>query len=333
MPKLYSTLGRAALVALGLAVAPAAFAQITCSKGMTPLVTGVGGPSAEAVCALSCNGGDVVAVDGQGNYVCQAPGGGPVAPAGCKITANPTSGGPNAANVGLTLSCTSGTLPINVAWSGGSAPGNCPSSMDALSKSCTVSSVSQTTTWTVSQFSNSAGNGSGNSNKSATYTYNPGGGGGGFQNCPSGSITDSSWYPHLNPGQPYEPDVGVFNSNGQIMSIKMTVPAGASGNKSGFFSAVNGGYKISTWAVSKTACDFDSPLVDVPNSNFAKNKIKYLKAQTSSNISFSYSQGAGPEGVAGGVTMVAGQTYYLNIRLDSCDVIGQGCYYGGSYLQ
>jgi hypothetical protein len=31
--------------------------------------------------------------------------------------------------------------------------------------------------------------------------------------------------------------------------------------------------------------------------------------------------------------MVAGQTYYLNIRLDSCDVIGQGCFYGGSYLQ
>lgn len=155
----------------------------------------------------------------------------------------------------------------------------------------------------------------------------------GFGACPRGSITDGSWYPHLNPGQPYEPDVGVFNSNGQIMSIKMTVPAGASGNKSGFFSAVNGGYKISTWAVSKTACDFDSPLVDVVNSNFAKGRIKYLKAQTATNISFSYSQGAGPEGVAGGVTMVAGQTYYLNIRLDSCDVIGQGCFYGGSYLQ
>ena len=332
MPKLYSTLGRAALVALGLAVAPAAFAQSGCPSGMTATVSGVGTASAEAVCALTCNGGDVVAFNG-GTYSCQPPGGGNVGVSGCTLTPTNPAAVPSGGSVTYTARCTGGTpAAMTLQWSktGPATLSGCASSGNVGdSITCQATNITGNGSVTV-VFSNGVGS---SSTKSASYAVQTGGGGGGFQNCPSGSITDSSWYPHLNPGQPYEPDVGVFNSNGQIMSIKMTVPAGASGNKSGFFSAVNGGYKISTWAVSKTACDFDSPLVDVPNSNFAKNKIKYLKAQTSSNISFSYSQGAGPEGVAGGVTMVAGQTYYLNIRLDSCDVIGQGCYYGGSYLQ
>ncbi|GMU61304.1 MAG: hypothetical protein AMXMBFR34_30670 [Myxococcaceae bacterium] len=207
-------------------------------------------------------------------------------------------------------------------------PGDCPSSMATLSTSCAVPNVSQDMTWTVAQFSNQAGTGAGNTNQSASYAYNAGG----FENCPSDAITTSTWYPHPSQSPGWDPDVGVFTRNGQVMSIQMTVPANARGTKEGFLGAVYGGLKTVTWAVSKTACDVDHGIVDVVHSDFARNKIRYLRSQTSSNIDFSYSQGAGPEGVAGGVSMVAGQTYYLNIRMDDCNGIDQGCYYWGSRL-
>jgi len=257
MTHLFTTIGRAALVALGLAVAPAAFAQSTasCPSGMAPQWSGDGSSSASYVCALTCTGGQVATVNGN-SVSCTGGGGGPVAPSGCTLGRSPANGGPSATNVTLTLSCSSGTLPISVAWQGGNAPGNCPTSMvDALTKTCTVPSVSQTTTWTVAQFSNDQGNGTNNSNKSATFTYNAGGGGStpDWSTCPSGSMT-------ISPGfGKYQNSTGtvLYPGAGQNVSLAMWVPS------SGYSTTVKradwSGYLVGGgwyWSVSEVACDW-----------------------------------------------------------------------------
>lgn len=331
MPNLFTTFGRVALVALGLAVAPAAFGQITCSKGMTPLVTGVGQQSAEAVCGLACTSGNVVALDGQGNYVCQSGGGGNVQVSGCTINPTNPAAVASGGSVTYTAKCTGGTpAAMTVQWSrtGTATLANCATSGN-VNDSITCDATNITGNGTVTAvMSNGIGS---SSSKTANYTVQAGGGGGGFENCPSGSLTSSSFYPHPLEGSTSE--IGLLGNN-QMMSIKMTVPAGASGNKSANLGAAFGGYKLVTWAVSKTACDLDSPIVDVGNSNFSKNRLKYLTSQTTADVRFNYTQGPGPDGVAGGVTMTAGQTYYLNILMQSCtnDLFGGVCWYDSVLL-
>lgn len=306
MTQLFTTISRAALVAIGFAVAPAAFAQSTasCPSGMAPQWTGDGSSSASYVCALTCTGGQVATVNGN-QVSCTGGGGGDVAPSGCKLTASPTSGGPAATNVTLTLSCTSGTLPINVAWSGGSAPGNCPSSMDALSKQCTVPGVSANTTWTVSQFSNSVGNGSGNNNKSASFSYNAGGGGNGadFSSCPGGSIT-------LDPGYgSYQAstNTAIYPSSGQHISMAMWVPStgySTSKKKADWASYLVGGGWY--YAVSEVACDYAGTYAVRTISGFSGNATQYpLAGYTPTGVvNFNYR-------VTGNLT--PGKMYYLNI--------------------
>lgn len=299
MRKLFSTLCRATIVAIGLSTAPAAFAQgtLNCPSGFTPLVSGN-----EVTCQMACTSGTPTpTITGSSlSFTCST-GGGDVAPAGCTLSASPTSG-TAATDVTLTLKCTSGTLPINVAWQG-SAPGNCPSgtgAMDALTKTCTVPGVSQTTTWTVSQFSNTVGNGT--ANKSASFTFNQGGGGGDFANCPSGSLTTASFYPTPT-GSESTLGLGYLGA-GKIMSIKMVIPPASSvRNKSASFStSYGGGDATRTWAISRTACDLTTPV------------HSSLKGSTGTNLMLYYK--AGPAGSASDV-LISGQTYFLNIRGES----------------
>lgn len=306
MPNLFHTFSRAALVAIGLSLAPAAFAQGTfnvCPTGFTPIFTGVGTQSLEATCGVSCPSGQTASVNG--NTV-SCSGGTPVdvVPAGCKLTASPTSGS-TATNVTLTLSCTSGTLPIDVAWSGGVAPGNCPSSMDALSKPCTVTGVAQTTTWTVSQFSNSVGNGNNNNNKSATFTFQQGGGGG-FASCPSGAVTVSNgWSSNLS----------LSFSDGQIYSFEMPVSATAGTSlKRNDWSYYAGGSGSYEYTITTTACDF-SGATDVFHVD-ALGNLKTSKAHyydSDGLFTFYYKVGK---------NLTAGQTYYFNIKA-SCGSCGE----------
>lgn len=316
MTQLFTTISRAALVAIGFAVAPAAFAQSTasCPSGMAPQWTGDGSSSASYVCALTCTGGQVATVNGN-QVSCTGGGGGDVAPSGCKLTASPTSGGPAATNVTLTLSCTSGTLPINVAWSGGSAPGNCPSSMDALSKQCTVPGVSANTTWTVSQFSNSVGNGSGNYNKSASFSYNAGGGGGSnpdFSTCPSGSML-------LNPGYgTYQASTGsvLFPSAGTHISMAMWVPSAGyttSKKKAEWNPHMAGGGWY--FSISEVACDYAGTYA-VRSINGSGSPTIYPLAGYTSNGTQTVSYKVGGN-------LTPGKMYYFNIYApDGAGIIG-----------
>lgn len=311
MPNLFNTFSRAALVAIGLALAPAAFAQGTfsCASGFTPIFTGVGTQNLEATCGVTCPSGQVASVNG--NTV-SCSGGTPVdvAPGGCTLTASPTTGS-SATNVTLTYKCTSGTLPISVAWQGGTPPGNCLDTMDALTKTCTVPSVGQTTTWTVSQFSNTVGNGSNNANKSATFTFQQGGGGD-WAMCPTGTNTVSSgWMTNRS----------VDFGEGTAYSYKLTVPS--TGYSSSTIANDWGQYGAAPfveYSISTTACDW-SGATDIPYltiSGSAKLGSKFHYFNNTGVFSVRYRVGA---------NMMPGQTYYFNIRavgcaFGSCNLLG-----------
>jgi hypothetical protein len=302
MPNLFNTFSRTALVAIGLALAPAAFAQGTfnaCPSGFTPIFTGVGTQNLEATCGVTCPSGQVASVNG--NTV-SCSGGTPVdvVPAGCTLTASPTSGSV-ATNVTLTYKCTSGTLPISVAWQGGTPPGNCLDSMDALTKTCTVPGVSQTTTWTVSQFSNSVGNGSNNANKSATFTFQQGGGGD-FANCPSGTNTVSdgwgtSIYTQFSEGTTYSYKLVVPTTN--LNTSKIMNDWGPYGGGADF-----------QYSMSTTACDFDgsSVIPALDGSGYVKPGSK-LAGSSNSYFSVIYKVGQ---------NIQSGGTYFFNVRATAC---------------
>lgn len=310
MPNLFNTFSRAALVAIGLTLAPAAFAQGTfnCGTGFTPVVNGN-----EVTCQMACaTGTPTPTITGSSlSFTCST-GGGPVPPSGCKITASPSSGS-TATDVTLTLSCTSGTLPINVQWSG-AAPGNCPSgtgAMDALSKTCTVPAVAQTTTWTVSQFSNDGGNGA--TNKSATFTFQQGGGGGEYAACEKTPTVSTGFYPVSNGTTA---NIGELNDS-TLMVIKFTVPSSAYGNPaSANFSTQYSGDKTRDYVLSSSPCDF-------AGTNAVKYNGSKIMGTTYSNLTFKYSYG----NTGSTATLIRGQTYYLTIRgVSGCP--GGDCPYG-----
>ncbi len=286
MPNLFSTLGRAALVAIGLTVAASASAQTNysfqCPAGYTSSVSGAGTSNVSVSCTPDAGGGDV-------------------APGGCQLGRSPSSGGPGATDVTLTLSCASGTLPINVAWEGGSAPGNCPPSMDALSKTCVVPGVAANTIWKVLQFSNSVGNGTNNANKTASFTYNAGGGGGGgFAGCPSNATT--------NEAGSWSGEQTLWNG---VHSYKLAPGTGASGATYGPVGAQYYNAGEWEWNISTVACDF-SGATDVWAVSSA-GKIRAYKAHgltVNSNLANAYYDAD--------VNVPRGGTYYFNIRSISC---------------
>lgn len=141
-----------------------------------------------------------------------------------------------------------------------------------------------------------------------------------YSGCPANALKWASLYPRAVANQDTTSALGPLTT-GSVLTIKMKVPATASGFKSAYFSGVYGGSRQLTWAVSEKACDFDTPVVDLANTT-AK-KTAYLKGISSQNISFRYEYGAGK-------TLEPGKTYYLNIRIDSCNAAD--CPFGGITL-
>ena len=87
MTQLFSTLSRAALVAIGLSAAPAAFAQgtLSCPTGFTPLVNGT-----EVTCQMACaTGTPTPTINGSSlSFTCGGGGGGDAAPGSCTLTSS-----------------------------------------------------------------------------------------------------------------------------------------------------------------------------------------------------------------------------------------------------
>ena len=175
---------------------------------------------------------------------------GPV-PAGCSLSASPSSGGPTAQNVTLTANCTSGTDPITIAWSSNAS--SCPTTMTiGTPAQCTINGVAANTTWTAS-FSNSVGQAT-NNPRSATYTYSAGGGGA-FAGCPSGSLTiDNAW------GNMAIDTAEAGGFDGNILSVRFTVPAtGASTSlKTTSWVEFGAGAVVREAVFSTKACDFST---------------------------------------------------------------------------
>jgi len=222
---------------------------------------------------------------------------GPV-PAGCSLSASPTSGGPTAQNVTLTANCTSGTDPITIAWSSNAS--SCPTSMTiGTPAQCTINNVSANTTWTAS-FSNSVGQAT-NNPRSATYTYSAGGGGN-FAGCPGGTITiDNTWGNMAIDTAEY----GDFGGN--ILSVRFTVPAtGASTSlKTTSWVEFGDGPTVREAVFSTKACDFTG-------ANALKTSFgAAMKSLDQIRFSFLYKVGAAGSSNAG---LVAGQSYYINVR-------------------
>lgn len=308
MPNLFTSLGRAALVAIGLTIAASASAQsFSCPTGFNTVVVGAGTPSVQITCqaVASCSTGQVAAVTGAGTnqatVTCEtgtpppdvAPGGS--TGSGCSLTANVTSG---TAGFGTTLtaSCNTGTTPITLNWSTntGASVANCPTSMAGLSTTCNVSGIAQSGNFTVN-FSNSAGN----NNKSRSVTVQSGGGGD-YAACEKTPAVSTSFYPASNTTTS---NIGELNDN-SIMVIKFTVPTSAYGSSnSANFSTQYSGDKTRDYVLSTTACDWSG-------TNAVKYNGNKIVGQTWTNLTFKYSYG----NAGSTATLIRGQTYYLSIR-------------------
>ena len=178
--------------------------------------------------------------------------------------------------------------------------------MDAHSKTCTVSSVAQTTTWTVSQFSNTVGNGSNNANKSAPFTFQQPGGGS-YAACDKPYSESTGFYPASNASTS---SIGELNDN-SILVIKFTVPSSQrASSDAANFSTQYSGDKVRDYVLSTEPCDFDWDKAVLYSG-------KKVKGRTWSNLSFKYTYGA----PGSGATLIQGTTYYLSIR----GVAGGGC--------
>lgn len=315
MPNLFTSLGRAALAAIGLTIAASASAQsFSCPTGFNTVVVGAGTPSVQITCqaVASCSTGQVAAVTGAGTneatVTCEtgtpppgvAPGGS--TGSGCSLNATVTSG---AAGFGTTLtaSCNTGTTPITLAWSTntGASVANCPTSMAGLSTTCNVSGIAQSGNFTVN-FLNSAGN----NDKSRSVTVQSGGGGD-YAACEKTPAVSTSFYPASNTTTS---NIGELNDN-SIMVIKFTVPSGAYGSSnSANFSTQYSGDKTRDYVLSTTACDWNG-------TNAVSYNGSKIKGQAWTNLTFKYSYG----NAGSTATLIRGQTYYLSIR----GVPGGGC--------
>jgi len=142
-----------------------------------------------------------------------------------------------------------------------------------------------------------------------------------FAGCPSDALKLAKFYPVTFNG-----DTGSWAYSGKWLSIKMTVPANANQSSSleMYFSGV---YAAGTgsWAISEMACDIDHPIIDPLGSNYAKNKLAYMKGYLTPNIDGFYTYGpTQATTTATGATMAIGKTYYLNVWFDTCSADNTG---------
>jgi hypothetical protein len=301
MPNLFNTFSRAALVAIGLALAPAAFAQGTfsCDGGFTPIFTGVGTQNLEATCGVTCPSGQVASVSG--NVVSCAPGGGgDVGPSGCTLTSSASSVA-SGGGVTLTAKCTGGSpSALDLTWTIPNGDSACPASGTVNQNAqCSVSNITNGGTYSV-KFSNGIGSGL---TKSVAVGIQSGGGGG-FASCPSGAITRSNgWFTNQ----------AVSFNQGTMYSYEMVVPS--SGYTTGTVSGgwgYYGGVGTLEYNITTVACDFsgatDVTVLDARGTAKPGSKFHYYDNTGVFNLKYRVGQNLQP-----------GTTYYFNIRSNQCD--------------
>ena len=282
----------------------------SCPSGSTYTWVGTGGASScsGATCdvteASTGNKTYTVATETAGslsnNFVVSITSGA-VAPSGCSLTANPSSG-PSGTNVGLTANCTSGTSPINITWGSASGTSGCPTSFNVGSPAtCTVNNVTANATWQAS-FSNTAG-GAGNNPRSAAFTVQSGGGGGNFAGCPSGTVTIDGVWGNTSIDTA---EFGGFVDN--ILSIRVAPPSTATGSSTRTSAWVEFGASgtVREAVFSTQACDFSS-------TNALKSSLGAPFMSSNQNgVTFKYTiTGSSSFTVA---KLTPGQSYYINIR-------------------
>ncbi len=332
MPNLFSTFGRAALVALGLAVAPAAFADadftFSCPTGFTPIFTGGGTQSVEATCGIDCGPGFVATANGN-SVTCSQ--GAPVdTPAsGCSLDRESAeqlrcARHRQGRHAHADLHGRHDPTALTLTWR---HPGRLSDERGHGERQlCVLDGVNQTkTAGTTFQVKSAGGGGTNSTNRSATFNY---------QQAAAAVLGTSRTVRAARrrsrisiPRSTDTPGDGLGGvGTGAYFSIKMTVPSNAN-------TAVNLALKMlgtygmtgasATWAISETACDVDTPILDMINTIFSKNKLRYMKGYISPNIDASYNYGpAGSQGnattLSGTRTMEIGKTYYFNIKVSSC---------------
>jgi hypothetical protein len=220
---------------------------------------------------------------------------GAVAPSGCSLSASPSTG-PSGSNVTLTANCTSGTMPITIAWGGASGTGSCPTSINGSAVTCAVNNVTANSTWTAS-FSNSGGNFA-NNPRSAAFSIQSGGGGA-FAGCPAGTVTiDGQW------GNTAIDTAQWGEFGGNIVSIRLVPPATMSGTITSSWGEYGAAPALREAVLSTSPCSFD-------NATVLKNGYGQTQHFFVNGPSFKYRLGSAG-GFAAGVT--AGTSYYINIR-------------------
>ena len=248
MTQLFSTLSRAALVAVGLSVAPAAFAQgtLSCPTGFTPLVNGN-----EVTCQMACaTGTPTPVINGTSlSFTCGGGGGGDAAPGSCTLTSSAgttiTAGG----STTLTARCNTGSpTDLTLTWTTPSGSASCPTTGTVgQNATCTVSGIQQGGTWSV-KFGNGVGS---DVTKTLAYSVTQGGGGSGeYALCSAAgvSVAQGFSYPARNV---YTNQYGSLGQ-GEGLVFKMVVTQQRSGGGQWF-----GNYGgVKEWALTTTACDF-----------------------------------------------------------------------------
>lgn len=131
--------------------------------------------------------------------------------------------------------------------------------------------------------------------------------------CPAGTIKATKFYPSTDLRNTTT-DLGRL-ATGSVLSVRMAVPAGATGYRSVFFGGAYGGARSYVWAITKKACDFDNPL---PHPDWdTKKRPGVFSGMGTQNVDFGYH--VRPTGLP------AGSTYYFNLKITACDT--GDCYF------
>ena len=226
------------------------------------------------------------------------------APSGCSLSANPPTLGAGGGATTLTVSCSGGGAPTSYAWTGGGVQPSTGTPSQAVN-------ITKTTSFSVT-----ASNGAGNGNV-ASMSVSVAGTSGAPDFCGQyGNVTilDLAW----GKGQQVVSggSGGSFAANG-ILVVRFTVPAGfasASGAKGTLsYAEYAGPATYRQVSLSPLACDFRG-VANVSSDRYKTDPTgtNYPFSWTTSNGGTAYFTVTGTS--LGTPQLVAGQTYYFNLR-------------------